>query len=341
MEVKRFRIGRWQLWGIAIGLVLILLEIPCYFIVMPGRSHHGKLPPLTPAQTTVRDALAADVVHLAVTIGDRNVAHPENLKKAADWLANDFAGDGYAIERQTYTAAGVQCENVIGERPGGIRSAEVVVIGAHYDSVIGTVGANDNGSGVAAMRALARAFEGRTFARTVRFVAFVNEEPPPFQTSEMGSLVYARRCRARSEDVRAMVSLETMGAYYDSPGTQRFPVAALGWFYPDRGNYVTFVGNPASVSLVRGAIGVFRANTSFPSEGAALPDAVPGVGWSDHWSFWQAGYPALMVTDTAPFRYHHYHTVRDTPDKLDYGALARVVVGLTPVIEGLAEGTLP
>jgi Zn-dependent M28 family amino/carboxypeptidase len=202
--------------------------------------------------------------------------------------------------------------------------------------VLGAPGANDNGTGVAAMLALARRFSGQKPRRTLRFVAFANEEPPHFQTAEMGSVVYAQRSRERSENVVAMLSLETLGYYDDAQGSQVYP-PPIGLFYPSTGNFVGFVSNVSSRKLLRDVVGDFRSHTRFPSEGAALPAVIPGVGWSDHWAFWQAGYPALMVTDTAPFRYPHYHTGADTPDKIDYERLARVVAGLERSIRRLAE----
>jgi Zn-dependent M28 family amino/carboxypeptidase len=172
--------------------------------------------------------------------------------------------------------------------------------------------------------------------RTLRFVAFVNEEPPFFQTEGMGSTVYAKRCRDRGEKVVAMLSLETIGYYSDDEGSQKYPFP-LGLFYPSRGNFIAFVGNTSNARLVRRCIKTFRAKVRFPSEGGAVPGSLPGIGWSDHWSFWEAGYPAIEITDTAPFRYPHYHEETDTPDKLDYERMARVVNGLEEVILDLAN----
>jgi Zn-dependent M28 family amino/carboxypeptidase len=152
----------------------------------------------------------------------------------------------------------------------------------------------------------------------------------------MGSLVYARQCRQRNENIVAMLSLETIGYYSTAKGSQKYPFP-VGLFYPSRGDFVAIVGNRANARLVRRCIASFRRQASFPSEGAALPGRLPGIDWSDHWSFWQAGYPGIMVTDTAPFRYPHYHTEQDTPDKLDYERLARVVAGLDKVLEDLAN----
>jgi Zn-dependent M28 family amino/carboxypeptidase len=209
-------------------------------------------------------------------------------------------------------------------------------VGAHYDSVAGTVGANDNCTGVAAVLELARLLRGRKLQRTVRFVLFANEEPPYFQTGDMGSLVYARQLRRDRVQVSVMISLETMGFYSDVPGSQKYP-PVLGSFYPSRGDFIGFVGNSESRDLVRRSIRTFRESTSFPSEGVAAPADWPGVGWSDHWSFWQEGYPAIMITDTAVFRYPYYHTSLDTSDKVDFSRMARVVEGVRRVVESLAS----
>jgi hypothetical protein len=153
----------------------------------------------------------------------------------------------------------------------------------------------------------------------------------------MGSWVYARRCRERGENIVGMLSLETIGYYSDASGSQAYPIAPIGWLYPDTANFIAFVGNYRSRHLVRSSIRSFRDNAEFPSEGAALPGWIEGVGWSDHWAFWQEGYSALMVTDTALYRYPHYHRVSDTPDKLDYERMARVVEGVQAVIAHLAS----
>jgi len=183
---------------------------------------------------------------------------------------------------------------------------------------------------------MARRFAGVFSDRTLRFVAFVNEEKPFAHTERMGSWVYARRCRQRSEKVTAMLSLETIGYYSDKPGSQKYP-PPVGLFYPSRGNFVAFVGNTRYGRLVRQAAAAFRRSEPFPSEGGALPERIPNIGFSDHWSFWQEGYPALMVTDTANFRYPYYHSPQDTADKLDFERMSRVVRGLKSVLAALAS----
>src|SRR5262249_8173894 len=196
--------------------------------------------------------------------------------------------------------------------------AEGVVMVACDDRVCVARGENDTGRGVAAVLALARRFAGKAGQRTLRFAAFVNEEPPYFLSSQMGSYVYAQRCKQRGDRIIAMISLETIGYFSDAPNSQSYPAPGLGAFYPKIGNFIGFVGNVGSRGLLRRTISIFRRQKKIPSQGAALPGFIPGVSWSDQWSFWQHGYPAIMITDTAPFRYPHYHLSTDTPDKLDY-----------------------
>jgi hypothetical protein len=172
--------------------------------------------------------------------------------------------------------------------------------------------------------------------RTLRFVEFVNEEPPFFWTANMGSLVYAKRCRERNEKIVGMLSLETIGYYSDAQDSQKYP-APLNLFYPTAGNFIGFIGNTGSSKLVRDAISSFRNHAKFPSEGAAIPEMFPGVGWSDQWSFWQHNYPGLMVTDTAPYRYPFYHTAEDTPDKVNWERTTKVIVGLEKVVADLVN----
>lgn len=323
--------------GVALALVLLVAVTGCTMFWMPGSSWKGDVPALDDAGRAVRAEVEADVRALAETIGERSVFQPDRMEAAARHIESRFGACGLAPRRETYAAVGNDVSNVIAGIAGGARAAEIVVVGAHYDSVRGSPGANDNATGVAAMLALAKRFAATGPARTLRFVAFTGEEPPCFQTETMGSLVHARGCGARGEDVVAMISLETLGCFRDEEGSQDYPVRGMGLVYPTRGNFVSFVGDVRSRGLVREAIGAFREGARIPSEGAALPMSVPGVGWSDHWSFRQAGFPALMVTDTAIFRDGAYHTLRDTPDRVDFDRLTRVTLDLVPVVERLAN----
>jgi len=306
-------------------------------IRMLGRSYAGPMEPLTTHEQELRARLTHDVQVLAGEIGERNFLRSEALAKASGWIDEQMRAAGYAVDKQRFEWDRGTFENLAVERRGATQPDQIVIIGAHYDSALGTPGANDNASGVASMLALARAFASRPVARTLRFVAFVNEEPPYYYTDGMGSVRYARRCRDHNENVVAMISLETMGCFSDEPNSQSYPAPGLEIAYPTTGNFIAFVGNLGSRRLVREVVGRFRQHARFPSEGAALPGWIPGVGWSDHWSFWKAGYPGVMVTDTAPFRYRHYHQAEDTPDKVDTERLARVVAGLEAVVAGLVS----
>lgn len=324
-------------WGILLGAFSIAGLIVWFsFLRMPGRSHRGPLPPLTDAQRALAAELEGDVVRLAATIGERNTRKPRALDAARRFLEERLAPCG-EVGAQELVAGGARCANVEVEVPGGADAGEVVVVGGHYDSAIDCPGANDNATGAAAVVALARRLAQSKPARTLRFVAFVNEEPPWFGTDQMGSYAYARRCRERGEKVVAMVSLETLGCYSDAEGSQKYPVNALRLAYPSRADFVSFVGNVESRALVREAIGAFREAAAFPSEGAALPGFITGVGWSDHWAFWENGFPGIMVTDTAPFRYAEYHTPGDVPSRVDFERLARVVEGLEQVVRRIAR----
>ena len=284
---------------------------------------------------TIPEQLRKHVEHLAETIGERNLQTHSSLNKAADYIEEQFSRTGYSTHRQTFQVNNLDCHNIICEVQGTDSPEEIVIVGAHYDSVAGTPGANDNASGVASMLVIGKLLRSCKPQKTLRLVAFANEEPPYFQNrGEMGSWVYAESCRKSGDNIVAVLSLETMGYYSDVEGSQKYP-RPLNLFYPSTGNFIGFVSNVGSSQLQRRVIKVFRDHCDFPSEGASLPSNIPGVGWSDHWSFWQEGYPGIMVTDTAPFRYPHYHLPTDTPDQLDFEKLGKVILGLEFVIKDL------
>ena len=304
-------------------------------IFMPGKSWSEPVPSLSTEEQLIHDNLRRHVEMLAEQIGERNVWQPEALVAAALYIRNTLEDLDYQVRIQSFESEGQTVQNIEVELPGATAPQEIAVVGAHYDSVPDGPGANDNASGIAALLEIARLLSGKTHARTLRLVAFVNEEQPFSSGEQMGSRVYAERSRQRSEQIKAMISLETIGFYTDQHASQHYPFP-FNYFYPDTGNFIGFVGNLSSWNLVRQSLGAFRTTTAFPSEGVAAPGWIRGIGWSDHASFWQAGYPAIMITDTAFFRYQHYHKETDTPDKLDYQSLARVTRGLVDVAAELA-----
>jgi Zn-dependent M28 family amino/carboxypeptidase len=303
---------------------------------MPGESFSG--PPLQASvrENQLSEDLSRDVHTLSVDIGERNLDHFAELERAATMIDHELSAYGYDVARVDYEVRGKTVGNIEGTKKGSTRADEVVVIGAHYDSVEGSPGGDDNASGVAAMLAIARAVAGDHLWRTIRFVGFVNEEPPYFWHDSMGSLVYARACRTRGDNIVQMISLETMGYFSDADDSQKYPFP-LGSFYPSEGNFIAFVGNTSARDSVRDAIGTFRNSARVPSEGGVYPGFLPGIGWSDQWSFWQAGYPGIMITDTAPFRNPNYHTAHDLPPSMDFDRFAREVEGVIEVVRKFAS----
>ncbi|MEE9566366.1 MAG: M28 family peptidase [Desulfobacteria bacterium] len=264
---------------------------------------------------------------LADEIGPRDVFVPDKLNAAADYIRTFWEKIGYEVSAQTFSVQNVECQNLAIEIPGRSKPGEIVLVGAHYDTVSWAPGANDNGSAVAALLELSRLFSTESPSRTLRFVAFTNEEPPFFKSSSMGSLVYAKACQRRKENIVGMVCLETIGYYRDEPKTQKYPFP-FRFFYPDKGNFVAVVGNLRSKPLVKSFTRHFMEESDFPVECVATFGFLTGIDWSDHWSFWHCGYPAIMITDTALFRYPYYHSSEDTSDKIDYDSLARVTYGV-------------
>ena len=333
-------------------LILLVTAFWAYCLNMPGESYQaesqnnstqteniveqqGDGEEKKADETEWAGELEEHVVHLAETIGERNLGKYEKLCEAADYIEDQLKEYGYETNRQTYQVRGLDCFNIDAEIKGTKKPEEIIIIGGHYDSVIGTPGANDNGSGTASMLVLAKHFREAKPDKTLRFVAWTNEEPPYFHNQgEMGSWVYAEKCRKEDQNIVAVLSLETMGYFSDEENSQHYP-QPLNLAYPSTGNFIGFVSNLKSRPLQLRVIETFREHAKVPSEGASLPEIMPGVGWSDHWSFWQEGYQGLMVTDTAPFRYPHYHKTTDTSDKVDYETLSKVNKGLVFVIEDL------
>ena len=290
---------------------------------MPGKSHTGPLPPLSDEERALAERLRRHVFTLAKS--ERNT----DLETPVRYIEGAFAAHGLTSKLQTFESGGRNVNNVEVSPP----DPAAIVVGAHYDTVPGSPGADDNASAVAALIELAGLL--RKERLPIRFVAFANEELPYHMGPEMGSWVSARRSREQAEPLRGMISLEMLGCYRDEPGSQRYP-PPLNLIYPNRGNFIAFVGDVGARALVHQAIASFRRNARFPSEGVAAPAFVPGIMRSDHASFRDQGFPALMVTDTAYNRNPRYHKASDTPDTLDYERMARVTLALAAVLRDLA-----
>jgi Zn-dependent M28 family amino/carboxypeptidase len=279
--------------------------------------------------------LARHVDRLAGLIGPRHLGKPAAFAAAARLVERELSDAGYAVMHHSYRARGHEVANLVAELPGSQRKHEVVILGAHYDTVESTPGADDNASGVAVLIEAARQMRGLRPARTVRFVSFACEEPPHFYTGEMGSQVYARACRLRGEQIRGMLCLEMVGYYSNELGSQRVPASiprVLHRAFPQRANFLAAVGNLRSARLLwRFRHGFKRAAYplgGFPLFSIVLPERISEIRLSDNSSFWDQAYPALMLTDTSFLRNPHYHLPSDTPQTLDYERMAQVTAGV-------------
>ena len=321
------------------GVVLILAAVSAaavwYMLALPGEPYAGPTAPATSAEQDLAGRLQRHVT--AIASEPHNIAHYPALEKSAAYIEAELSALGYAPQRQVYTADGRDVRNIeaVIEPANAGPETESLVVGAHYDSFGNAPGANDNGTGTAAVLELARLLKDvAPKDKRLRLVLFVNEEPPYDRTPDMGSSRYALMLKDRAERVAGMLSLETIGCFSEEPGSQKYP-APFGLVFPNKANFVAFVAMPGSRTFLHEVVGGFRRHTQFPTIGGTAPDQVDGIGWSDHWSFWKLGYPAVMVTDTALFRYRHYHKPTDTPDKVDYAKLARITLGLEQTLRDL------
>lgn len=318
---------------ILILCILAIVGVVASILWMPGSSYKGAFLPLKDTEQEIETQLRKHVQFLARDIGQRN--DDSSLRRTSDYIKATMAESGYKTEEQSFLVDKHKFQNLECTLMGTQLPEEVILVGAHYDSVSGSPGANDNGSGVASTMELARLCAGKSFSKTIKFVFFANEEPPYFASKEMGSFFYAERCIKSKEKIVGLLVLETLGYYTESPNSQTYPSNFVPG-YPTTGNFIAFVGNQDSRLLVEKCVGIFRSNCNFPSEGASAPNWVNGVDWSDQYWFWRYGIPAVMITDTAPFRYPHYHTMQDTPEKINYPCFARVLKGLFNVLQSLA-----
>jgi len=275
---------------------------------------------------------------LSSEIGKRNYLNPHGLRKAAGYIKYTLSKCRCNLDKQIYNANGlnIEFENIIAEKKSN-KSKDILVVGAHYDTYAETPGADDNASGVAVLLELASLLSKETFAKTLRFVAFANEEPPFFKSASMGSLRYAELCKKAGEKVEFMICLESVGYFSSEENSQKYPFP-LKYFYPDKGDFISIVSNMPSKNLMKRCADSFRKASSLRVEHLSAPQSfVPHIALSDQWSFWKQGYKAVMVSDTAFLRTPYYHTKNDTPEKLDYEKMVEVVKGTKQAIEDLAK----
>ena len=298
---------------------------------------------------------------LAGEIGERHCYRPEAYERAASYIETELSKLGYTVNRQAvhvpdnekFACGETVAWNIEAVKPGTTRAEEVIVLGAHYDSKVatpkwndsgpplpdqaGTPGASDNASGVAGVIEVARALAETPLERTIRFVAFANEEPPFYQTDSMGSVVYARALAADSSlEVVGMISLEQLGCFSKTPGKKRWPFLGITGL-TDETDYIAFLTNLSSRRFAKSCAQVFAEDSTVPVKVMPVPAFAKFVAWSDDWSFWKEGIPAFSVCDTAYLRNDHYHELTDTPDSLDYEPMAEVVRSCVTMVADLAN----
>ena len=286
----------------------------------------------------IKKGLERDVAFMQA-LGPRNSENGEayeKLRLCEAWIRQRWQSQGYAVNTQTFRFEGREYSNLEIELRGRVSPSEIIIVSAQYDTLPDSPGANNNASGVAILLALSRLFKNSAPDRTLRFINFVNEEDPFFDTESMGSYQYAQRSRRLGEDIQVMISLDTLGIYKDTPGSQRlpFPFSSL---YPDRGNFLALIGDFSSRKHMVAATRGFKKGSSFPIEAGVIPKWVESAGWSDHLSFWKFGYPGIMVTDTGGFRSPYHTTKEDTMEKLNFEAMARIVLGMHCSIQELTQ----
>ncbi len=281
------------------------------------------------------EALRGHVHALSVAIGSRSIGEYGKLQEAERYIRTFLDAQGIPFELQGYDHEGKRYNNIVVTLAGSSRPGDTVLVGAHYDTVQGTPGADDNASAVAVLLELCRDLKEYRPGRTLKMVFFTLEEPPSFMTPAMGSYVYAAQAKERGENIAGMISLEMVGYFSDTEGSQAFPIPGMHWLYPDRGNFIGVIGNVQSRGLTLAVAEALRAGSDIPVEHLVALPIVPGVGLSDHGPFWKMGYPAVMVTDTAFYRNPNYHTAGDTIETLRFDRMSQLVRGMVHVMEYL------
>jgi hypothetical protein len=317
-------------WLLRLAVLLAVLAGGVFWVI-----RNPVILPASPVDAPAAQAarLEADVRYLTGAAASRKAANTPALDTAERYIVNSFVAAGCGARQFPYRVDGADYTNVVCSF--GPADAPRLVIGAHYDVFTGP-GADDNASGVAALLELARLIGTARpdLAHRLELVAFTLEEPPHFRTSNMGSYVHAKQLVADTAALKLAISVEMVGYFSDDRGSQHYPAIALGWLYPDRADFIGVVGRTFDRSAVRRVKGLMAAGGALPVWSINAPVALAGIDFSDHWSFWQHGLPAVMVTDTAFLRNPNYHMPTDTPDTLDYRRMAMVVDGLYQVAVG-------
>ena len=276
--------------------------------------------------------------HLSIltrTIGERSVRIPENLERTAAYIRSFYESIQIPVHYEPYRYNQLTVNNVVAKLIPSSNPSEHYIIGAHYDSVAGTVGADDNASAIAVQLETARQLSlinrREMMNAMVSFVAFALEEPPVYGTRYMGSRIFAKKAKMENVQIDGMICLEMVGYSCQTPGCQHYPFPLMFFGYPSEGSFIGIVGNFRSRSFTNDLSKAFKKNPELPVISLTVPFngwVMPNVRLSDHASFWDQGYKAVMLTDSAFYRNPHYHQVSDTMDTLDISYMAELVESL-------------
>ncbi len=283
-------------------------------------------------------ALRHHVVSLTCDIDERSTVYRKGVFKAQAAIEKYLKTLGYQPRLQLYPIDNgttvsrrfqfANIEVVLGQPHGD----GIWVVGAHYDAAIDTPGADDNASGVAILMELARLLKGKPINKELHLVAFCSEEPPSFGTRHMGSFHYAQGLKDMGRPVKGVLVLEMLGYFNNREKTQLYP-PFLDMFFPSQGNFVAIGSNWASRALLRHLKLAWKQRGKVPLETVILPSVFSNFMMSDQLNFWDAGYPAVIMTDTAFYRNPNYHQSTDTADTLDYESMARITETLAAILQ--------
>lgn len=311
-----------------LGTVAVLVFVAWFVVAQPTCRGNR-----VSAATTDPEKLREHVETLTQRYCPRDWQHRDNLNSCADYIARHFAQAGASVEFQPFIAGGKQYRNVIGRFHAGNGSR--VVVGAHYDTCGEVPGADDNASGIAALIELAYLLGSNAPGHAVELVAYVLEEPPFFRTEFMGSVIHAKHLANAKASVTGVIVLEMVGCFKDEWGSQSYPTLLLSLMYPSRANFITVASRWDQGDWIMKVKTGMKRTSDLPVYSIRAPSVIPGIDFSDHMNYWPYGFRALMITDTAFYRNKAYHTSADTPDRLDYSRLGKVVVAVFEAIKNL------
>ncbi len=291
--------------------------------------------PVSMNSAETAEQLRRHIEALTVQIGERSIQRPENLQKAQDYIESAYKDIGLETRLESYAFRGLPVANVVSRIDFCRNPSRTYLLGAHYDTVKGTAGADDNASAVAVQletsRLLKMLSEQKVMDLSVKFVSFTLEEKPAFLTPYRGSKIHAGKAREEKEPLEGAICLEMVGYRSMAPGSQKYPLPLRFAHYPREGNYISIVGNTKSRAFTRSILDAFSQNPELPAISLTVPLngwLIPAVRRSDHISFWDQGFKAVMITDTANYRNPHYHERTDTMETLDFDFMSNVVKSL-------------